>query len=146
MMVDFLGFHTTYRLNVLCMDVMSPASGWLNWFRWMLQLWRGENCLKLPYISDIFFDPITSASILTTAVALKMEAVCSFIHSFVCSFIQNARTFSHYAVYKPKDSHHLSTYDRPVRRYCAVCPSHHRQIFNMEVLLSTVFLLYIAYI
>ena len=51
----------------------------------MLQLWRGENSLKLPYISDIFFDPITSASILTTAVTLKMEAVCSFFHSFKMS-------------------------------------------------------------
>lgn len=27
MMIDFLGFHTTYRLNVLWMDMMSPASG-----------------------------------------------------------------------------------------------------------------------
>lgn len=38
------------------------------------------------YISDIFFNPIISASILTTAVTLKMEAVCSFVHFFVHSF------------------------------------------------------------
>jgi len=85
MMIDFLGFNTMYRFSVLWMDVMSSASGWLNWFRCMLQLWRGGNSLKLPHIFDIFFDPITSASILTTAVTLKMEAVCSFVHSFKMS-------------------------------------------------------------
>ena len=40
---------------------------------------------------------------------------------FVRSFIQNVRTFSHYTLYKPKDSHNLFTYDRPMRHYCAVC-------------------------
>jgi hypothetical protein len=108
------------------------------------------------YISDVFFNPITSASTLTTAVTLKMETVCLFVCSFVClfihlfvclfvcSFIQNVR--SYYTVYKPKDSHHLSIYDRPMRHYYAVSLSHCRQIFKMEVLLSTVFLSYIAYI
>jgi len=45
--------------------------------------------LELPYISDIFFDPITSASIQTTAVTLKMEAVCSFLCSFIHSKCHN---------------------------------------------------------
>lgn len=83
MMIDFLGFHTMYRFSVLWMDVMSLASGWLIWFRWMLQLWRGGNSFKLPYIWHFLWPH--HFSIHPNHCSHPEDAdnmfICSFIHS-----------------------------------------------------------------
>ena len=80
MMIDLFGFSHNVEIKCL-MDGRDISS-----FRVteLIQvnaavMERG-NSLKLAHITDIFFDPITSASTVTTVVTLKMEAVRSFVH------------------------------------------------------------------